>query len=103
MEVASENALLNVVDQIYESIERPGLWPETIYAIGGLIGGRRHFWGLDQGIEASDIDLATTRFSFPYGPTSSRSVRAGIRRADHPFPQISVPEHSSLPERCWRP
>ncbi len=67
MEVASENTLLNVVDQIYESIERPGLWPETIYAIGGLIGGRRHFWGLDQGIEASDIDLARQADPFEIG------------------------------------
>src|SRR5258708_8405557 len=58
MEVASENTLLNVVDQIYESIERPGLWPETIYAIGGLIGGRRPFLGLGPGIEASDLHPA---------------------------------------------
>ena len=48
MRVVCEEALLAIVDRIYESIERPELWPETIYAIGELIGGRRHFWGLDQ-------------------------------------------------------
>jgi hypothetical protein len=43
MVVASEGALLSTVDRIYEAIERPELWPQTIYAIGELIGGRRHF------------------------------------------------------------
>src|SRR5258708_37591975 len=56
MEVASENALLNVVDQIYESIERPGLWPETIYAIGGLIGGGRPPLGVVPRIVGVGID-----------------------------------------------
>jgi DNA-binding CsgD family transcriptional regulator/PAS domain-containing protein len=57
MGVVGEGALLGILDQIYESIERPELWPETIYAIGGLIGGRRHFWGLDQNVQPSEIDL----------------------------------------------
>jgi PAS domain-containing protein len=48
--VASEEALFSTVDRIYEAIERPELWPKTIYAIGELIGGRRNFWGLDQSI-----------------------------------------------------
>lgn len=40
---SNEEALLNVIDRIYGSIEAPELWPETIYAVGELIGGRCHF------------------------------------------------------------
>jgi DNA-binding CsgD family transcriptional regulator/PAS domain-containing protein len=47
MAILSEEALLTAIDRIYESVERPELWPQTIYAIGEIIGGRRHFWGLD--------------------------------------------------------
>jgi DNA-binding CsgD family transcriptional regulator/PAS domain-containing protein len=47
MVVVSEDALLAVVDRIYDSIERPDLWPETICAVGELVGGRRDFWGVD--------------------------------------------------------
>jgi hypothetical protein len=64
MVVASEEALLSTVDRIYDAIERPELWPKTIYAIGELIGGRRHFWGLDQGTVASHVD--PTRKMNPY-------------------------------------
>jgi DNA-binding CsgD family transcriptional regulator len=64
MVVASEEALLSTVDRIYEAIERPELWPKAIYAIGELIGGQRHFWGLDQGTEASHVD--PTRKMNPY-------------------------------------
>jgi hypothetical protein len=48
MGVVGEEVMLAIVDRIYGSIERPELWPETIYAIGDLIGGRRRFWSLDQ-------------------------------------------------------
>ena len=64
MVVASEGALLSTVDRIYEAIERPELWPQTIYAIGELIGGRRHFWGLDQNTDTSNLD--PTRKVNPY-------------------------------------
>jgi hypothetical protein len=37
MVIASEEALLSTVDRVYEVIERPELWPKTIYAIGELI------------------------------------------------------------------
>src|SRR5262249_50513877 len=56
MVVANEEALLGTIDRIYEAIERPELWPKTIYAIGELIGGRRHFWGLDQGTPTVPLD-----------------------------------------------
>jgi DNA-binding CsgD family transcriptional regulator len=62
--VASEQALLGTVDRIYEAIERPELWPKTIYAIGELIGGRRHFWGLDQGTRTVHLD--PTQKANPY-------------------------------------
>jgi DNA-binding CsgD family transcriptional regulator len=44
----TDEALLPFIDRIYESIERPELWPETIYALGTLIGGRRDFWDAGQ-------------------------------------------------------
>jgi DNA-binding CsgD family transcriptional regulator len=45
----TDEALLPFVDRIYESIESPELWPETIYALGTLVGGRRDFWEAGQG------------------------------------------------------
>jgi DNA-binding CsgD family transcriptional regulator/PAS domain-containing protein len=64
MVVVNEGALLSTVDRIYEAIERPELWPKTIDAIGELIGGRRHFWGLDPGTPIPDLD--PTRKGNPY-------------------------------------
>src|ERR1041385_8429152 len=46
MDVAIDRGLLPTIDRIYESVERPELWPETIYLIGESIGGRRGFWGM---------------------------------------------------------
>jgi DNA-binding CsgD family transcriptional regulator len=48
MVVIREEMLLEAVDRIYESIERPELWPKTIGAIGEFIGGRPQFWDVDQ-------------------------------------------------------
>jgi DNA-binding CsgD family transcriptional regulator len=48
MAVVAEDTLFATVDRIYEAVERPELWPQTIYNIGELIGGRRNFWGSDQ-------------------------------------------------------
>jgi DNA-binding CsgD family transcriptional regulator len=64
MVVANDGALLTTIDRIYEAIERPELWPNTIYAIGELIGGRRHFWGLDSGTPIPHHD--PTRKASPY-------------------------------------
>jgi PAS domain-containing protein len=57
MSVDGEEALLAIVDRVYESVERPELWPETICAVGEFLGGRRHFWALDPGAQAQDVDL----------------------------------------------
>jgi hypothetical protein len=43
MDVTLERELLSTVDRIYESVERPELWPETIHVIGETLGGRRGF------------------------------------------------------------
>jgi DNA-binding CsgD family transcriptional regulator len=67
MGAVGEEVLLAIVDRIYGSIERPELWPETIYAIGDLIGGRRHFWGLDQNTRPPGGDPAPTGHSFEIG------------------------------------
>jgi DNA-binding CsgD family transcriptional regulator len=49
MGTADRGSLLEVVDRIYASIERPELWPNTVHAIGDFLGGRPHFWRLDRG------------------------------------------------------
>jgi DNA-binding CsgD family transcriptional regulator/PAS domain-containing protein len=43
---ATDRTVLAIVDRIYEAVERPELWPDTIRDLGDLIGGRRDFWGL---------------------------------------------------------
>ena len=53
----NERMLLPIIDRIYESVEQPELWPETIYRIGECIGGRRGFWGIDP----SDVYLGETQ------------------------------------------
>jgi DNA-binding CsgD family transcriptional regulator len=45
----TDDALLPLVDRIYESVDCPELWPETIAALGAVIGGRRDFWHADEG------------------------------------------------------
>jgi DNA-binding NarL/FixJ family response regulator len=44
MTMNGDEKLLMLVDQIYESVERPELWPETIRAIGQLAGAKPHLW-----------------------------------------------------------
>src|SRR3712207_2544988 len=46
MRISGEELVLELIDRIYEPVERPELWPDTIYALGELIGGRRDFWGI---------------------------------------------------------
>jgi DNA-binding CsgD family transcriptional regulator len=67
MAVDGEEALLAIVDRVYESVERPELWPETICAVGEFLGGRRHFWGLDPGTQAPDVDLRAGTDPFAIG------------------------------------
>jgi DNA-binding CsgD family transcriptional regulator len=67
MGVVGEEVMLAIVDRIYGSIERPELWPETIYAIGDLIGGRRRFWSLDQNSRPPGSDPEPRGHSFEVG------------------------------------
>jgi DNA-binding CsgD family transcriptional regulator len=55
----SDAAVLRIVDRIYDSVEHPALWPETIDAIGELIGGRPGFWSAPKwhGVFLSRADL----------------------------------------------
>jgi hypothetical protein len=41
---AIDRTVLTIVDRIYEAVERPERWPETIRDLGNIIGGRRDFW-----------------------------------------------------------
>ncbi len=51
MVMAEKQSLPEIVDRIYESIERPNLWPKTINAIGNFLGGRPHFWSAEESTE----------------------------------------------------
>jgi DNA-binding CsgD family transcriptional regulator/PAS domain-containing protein len=42
--MSDDEKLLVLVDRIYESVERPDLWPETIRAIDQLLGGKPRLW-----------------------------------------------------------
>lgn len=39
MTASGDEKLLAIVDRIYQSVERPELWPQTIQSIGDMIGG----------------------------------------------------------------
>jgi DNA-binding CsgD family transcriptional regulator len=67
MVVVREEALLGIIDRIYESIERPELWPETIYAIGECMGGRRHFWGIDHRTQDPGVKPTRNAHAFEAG------------------------------------
>ena len=45
---ATDRTVLTIVDRIYEAVERPERWPETIRDLGDIVGGRRDFWDLNQ-------------------------------------------------------
>jgi len=67
MVAITNEGLLTIIDRIYESTERPELWPKTIYAIGEFLGGRRHFWGLDPGTETREVNLKGKTNPFEVG------------------------------------
>jgi DNA-binding CsgD family transcriptional regulator len=56
VEPVAEEAVWGTIDRIYEAVERPELWPETIEAIGQLIGGRNDFWSLNSTVARADIN-----------------------------------------------
>jgi DNA-binding CsgD family transcriptional regulator/PAS domain-containing protein len=55
MSVTSDEALRAIIDRIYECVERPELWPETICAIGDRAGGRRSFWSGDHSVHCPHL------------------------------------------------
>src|SRR5262249_24469057 len=67
MVAITNEGLLTIIDRIYESTERPELWPKTIYAIGEFLGGRRQFLGLDPGTEKRGGNLKGKTNPFEVG------------------------------------
>jgi DNA-binding CsgD family transcriptional regulator len=55
---AIDRTVLTIVDRIYEAVERPERWPETIRDLGDVIGGRRDFWDLNPTIRRGDLVLS---------------------------------------------
>jgi DNA-binding CsgD family transcriptional regulator len=51
-----EEAAWRLIEHIYEAVEQPELWPETIGEIGQFIGGRNDFWGVDHGGPRADLN-----------------------------------------------
>jgi hypothetical protein len=114
MLVDSEEPLLAVVDRIYESIERPELWPETIYAIGEFLGGRRNFWGLDPSAQGPGLLPARNTHTFETGCHGtfflSRADLQALDQYEQEFGDLIIRflencflEHSSVSERRRRP
>lgn len=64
MTVVREDALHPLIDRIYESIERPELWPKTISAMAEFVGGRRGFWGMDEDSDGLAVDVISNRQIF---------------------------------------
>ena len=56
---SGETELASLIDRIYASVERPELWPETIGAIGRLIGGPNDFWSADSGFHPQRTPTAS--------------------------------------------
>jgi hypothetical protein len=55
---ATDRTVLAIVDRIYEAVERPERWPETIRDLGNCIGGRRDFWDLNRSTRPGDLVLS---------------------------------------------
>jgi hypothetical protein len=55
---ATDRTVLAIVDRIYEAVERPERWPQTIRDLGDCIGGRRDFWDLNPPTRAGDLVLS---------------------------------------------
>ena len=49
-------AVGDLIGRIYEAVERPELWPETIEEIGRSIGGRNDFWSSDPSVPNPDLN-----------------------------------------------
>ena len=77
----SEDALLGAIDRIYESVERPALWPETIYVIGEIIGGRRGFWGVHPSTRV-DLEPALNKHMIRAGSHACFLSREDLRILD---------------------
>src|SRR5690349_2533992 len=55
---ATDRTVLAIVGRIYEAVERPERWPETIRDLGDCIGGRRDFWDLNPSTRPGDLVLS---------------------------------------------
>jgi hypothetical protein len=49
-------AVGDLIGRIYEAVEQPELWPETIEEIGRFIGGRNDFWSFDPSLPNPDLN-----------------------------------------------
>jgi DNA-binding CsgD family transcriptional regulator/PAS domain-containing protein len=77
---AIDRTVLAIVDRIYEAVERPEFWPETIRDLGDLIGGRRDFWGL---YPATSHHLLLSQAAFNAGCHGSLTLsRSDLREID---------------------
>jgi DNA-binding CsgD family transcriptional regulator/PAS domain-containing protein len=82
MEVALERELLPIVDRIYESVERPELWPETIHMMGEIIGGRLGFWGMGAPVLPPGVNPELNRHWLRAGSHAYFLSRADLKFLD---------------------
>lgn len=78
---SGEQELSSLIERIYASVEQPELWPETICAIGSLVGGGTRFWSADSA-PASEPQPNPVASSAACNGTLLLS-RADLRALDH--------------------
>jgi hypothetical protein len=82
MDIVLERELLPIVDRIYESVERPELWPETIHMMGETIGGRLGFWGMGAPVLPSGVNPELNRHLLRAGSHAYFLSRADLKMLD---------------------
>jgi DNA-binding CsgD family transcriptional regulator/PAS domain-containing protein len=89
---ADDGRVLHLVDRIYESVDRPELWPVTIQAIGELLGGRRHFWDMDRRDQRTTFARDTAAADAGCQPTFflSRTDVKSLDEYEHEFGELII-------------
>jgi hypothetical protein len=110
-ENSSDEAVLSVVDQIYLSVERPELWPQTIRAVADLLGGPRDFWlsnkpllsaSENMGVRTLEAASAGCHGTFLLSRADLQlldQLHRPIWRADRPIPSEYFHEHALVAKR----
>lgn len=81
MAASGDEKLLMLIDRIYQSVEAPELWPETIHAIDQLLGGKPRLWMDNEKRSVSD-GLAAGIASHPVCHGTVLLSRSDLKQLD---------------------